>query len=145
MNAQLHRPLRDAQCSTHPTPSLLTLLVLGLILLSTTGCAQKLSGGWETVGVHPPEASFPFNRIEFDPAGKYTASGLYDAKGQMTDEVRTTTGEFQQSGGQLKILPHKGDAQAYRIRRRLDGRLEVTLDVPGQKQPLRAILAPSNQ
>lgn len=114
----------------------------GCWFIPCPGCTQKLSGGFETVGVHPPEASFPFNRIEFDPSGKYTASGLYDGSGRMTDEVRTTTGEFRQSAGKLEIAPHRGDVQAYRIRRRLDGRMEILLDSPDRKQSIRAILAP---
>lgn len=109
----------------------------------SAGCAPKLSGGWETVDVQPAGASFPFNRVQFDPAGKYTATGLYDANGRMADDVRTTTGDFQQSGTQLQFQPHKGELQTYRTRRRIDGKLEVILDTPGQKGQLKAILAPS--
>jgi hypothetical protein len=109
------------------------------------GCTQKLSGGWETVDVQPAGASFPFNRIEFDPNGKYTATGLFDGSGRMTDEVRTTTGDYRQSGSQLQVQPHKGDPQSYRMRRRLDGKMEVILDTPGQKGQLKAVFAPSGQ
>ena len=127
----------------HPALIRPRMLVL-LLVVFAAGCAQKLSGDWEAVQVSPPGASFPFNRVQFDPAGKYTATGLYDGHGRMTDEVRTTTGDFRQSGGKLQILPHKGDAQAYRIRRRLDGKMEVILDVSDQKESVRAVFAPSN-
>ena len=120
-------------------------LALGVLMAALCGCAQTLSGGWETVDVQPAGASFPFNRIQFDPSGKYTASGLFDGSGRMTDDVRTTTGDFRQSGSQLQVQPHKGDPQSYRMRRRLDGKMEVILDTPGQKGQLKAVLAPSGQ
>src|SRR5262245_39093696 len=75
-------------------------LVFGILVTTLEGCAPKLAGGWETVDVQPAGASFPFNRIQFDATGKYTATGLYDGSGRMTDEVRTTTGDFRQSGAQ---------------------------------------------
>ncbi len=115
----------------------------GILLMTATACAPKLSGGWETVDVQPAGASFPFNRIQFDPSGKYTSTGLFDGSGRMTDEVRTTTGDFRQIGSQLQFQPHKGDPQSYHMRRRLDGKMEVILDTPGQKGQLKAVLAPS--
>jgi len=118
-------------------------LALGVLMIATAGCAPKLSGAWETVDVQPAGASFPFNRIQFDPAGKYTASGLYDGSGRMTEDVRTTTGDYRQSGSQLQFQPHKGALQSYHMRRRLDGKIEVILDSPGTQGHLKAVLAPS--
>jgi hypothetical protein len=118
-------------------------LALGMVVAAMAGCAPKLSGSWETVDVQPAGASFPFNTVQFDPSGKYTASGLYDGSGRMTNEVRTTTGDFRQSGSQLQFQPHKGDLQSYQMRRRLDGKIEVILASPGQQSQLKAILAPS--
>jgi beta-glucanase (GH16 family) len=118
--------------------------LLGLLAwCAAAGCAPKLSGSWETVDVQPAGASFPFNTVQFDPSGKYTASGLYDGSGRMTNEVRTTTGDFRQSGSQLQIQPHKGELQSYQLRRRLDGKLEVILQRPGEQGQLKAIFAPS--
>lgn len=116
----------------------------GVLIAAMAGCSPKLSGSWETVDVQPAGASFPFNRIQFDPSGKYTASGLYDGSGRMTDEVRTTTGDYRQAGSKLEFRPHKGDPQSYRMRRRLDGKMEVILDAPSQG-PLKAVFAPSGQ
>ncbi len=118
-------------------------LAIGVLIAVTGGCAPKLSGSWETVDVQPAGASFPFNTIQFDPSGKYTASGLYDGSGRMTNEVRTTTGDFRQSGSQLQFQPHKGDLQSYQMRRRLDGKMEVILASPGQQGQLKAVLSPS--
>jgi len=120
-------------------------LPVAVLMVTMTGCAPKLSGGWETVDVQPKGASFPFNNIQFDAQGKYTASGLYDGNGRMTDEVRTTTGNYRQLGSELQVVPDKGDPQSYRMHRRLDGKLEVVLDIPGQKKQLKAVLAPSGQ
>lgn len=96
------------------------------------------------VNVQPPGAAFPFNRVQFDPAGKYTATGMYDGSGRMADDVRTTTGDFRQSGSQLQIQPHKGDPQVYTVRRRLDGKMEIILNAPGQPKPITAVLAPNS-
>ena len=122
---------------TFPTRLVSALIICGF----SAGCAPKLAGSWELVDVQPAGASFPFNRVQFDPCGKYTASGLYDGSGRMTDEVRTTTGDYRQAGSQLQFQPHKGDAQTYRMRRRMDGRIEVLLDTPGSKGQLKAVLA----
>lgn len=119
-------------------------ILLAALVTVLGGCAPKLSGAWETVDVQPPDASFPFNRVQFDPAGKYTATGLYDAGGRMTSDVHTTTGDFRQSGSQLQIQPHKGDPRVYRLRRRLDGKMEIILDASGQPTPIKAVLAPSS-
>lgn len=118
-------------------------LALGVLMAMMVGCAPKLAGSWETVDVQPAGASFPFNTVQFDPSGKYTASGLYDGSGRMTDEVRTTTGDFRHSGSQLQFQPHKGDPQSYQMRRRLDGKMEIILHTPGEQGQLKAILAPS--
>lgn len=119
------------------------LLAVGVLSVTMAGCASQLSGSWETVDVQPTGASFPFNTIQFDPSGKYTASGLYDGSGRMTDEVRTTTGDYTQTGSQLQFQPHKGDPQSYQMRRRLDGKMEVILRTPGAQGQLKAVLAPS--
>lgn len=125
-------------CPRKPWVLLYATIVIGGI----GGCAGKLAGSWETVQVRPAGASFPFNRIQFD-AGKYTAMGLYDGNGRMTEEVQTTTGEFHQSGSLLRFKPHEGENQSYRVRRRLDGKLEIVMKRPGGK-PLTAVLAPGS-
>jgi hypothetical protein len=122
-----------------------SVFAIGVLVAALCGCAPKLTGGWETVDVQPAGASFPFNRIEFDPSGKYTSSGLFDGSGRMTNDVRTTTGDYRRSGSQLQVQPHKGDPQTYRLRRRLDGKMEIILDIPGQKVRPKAVLAPSGK
>ena len=127
-----------------PNGSVIKWILALLWVGSSFGCAPKLTGAWEIADVQPPGASFPFSRVQFDAAGKYTATGLYDGSGRMTDEVRTTTGDFRQSGAGLQRQPHKGDSQSYRVRRRLDGKMEILMEHPAQPRPLKAILAPSS-
>ncbi len=146
-SSSISTPIVSAGCCGRMAPAgkFRTALAVGVLIVEFAGCAPKLSGGWETVDVQPAGASFPFNRIQFDPAGKYTATGLYDGSGRMTEDAHTTTGDFRQSGSQLQFQPHKGDPQAYTLHRRLDGKIEVILDTPGQKKQLKAVLAPSGQ
>ncbi len=116
----------------------------GFLTALLVGCSTNMAGSWEVVEVHPEGASFPFRQVSFDDQGKYTATGMFDADGRMTGKQHTTTGQAQRKGRELRMAPSKGTAVVYQTRRRLDGRLELVLKVPGQDRPLTAVLAPPN-
>jgi hypothetical protein len=107
---------------------------------SAGGCTANVAGSWQVVDVKPRGASFPFNQVTFDGQGKYTSTGLYDSEGQMSEGVRTITGQVDRKGCDMRLVPAKGTAVIYKTRRRLDGKLEMTLRVPGHDRALTAVL-----
>jgi hypothetical protein len=124
----------------------IAMACFGLVaLVAAGGCTANVAGSWQVVDVKPRGASFPFNRVTFDEQGKYTATGLYDSEGRMSEDVHTATGQVERKGGDVRLVPAKGTAVIYKTRRRLDGKLEMTLRVPGQDRPLTAVLAPAGQ
>jgi len=124
---------------------ILTASVALILFGAIGGCMANVTGSWEVVDVQPRGASFPFNRVSFDEHGKYTATGLYDSEGRLSDDVHTVTGQVERKGREVRLLPAKGTAVVYRTRRRLDGKLEMTLTVPGQDRPLTAVLGQANE
>ena len=115
----------------------------GVLLGAICGCTADIAGTWQVVDVQPKGASFPLNRVTFDLQGKYTSAGLYDAQGRLRDDVQTATGRFERMGDNLRLIPANGTAVSYQMRRRLDGKIEMTLDIPGQNRPLTAVLSPT--
>ncbi|MDO8630743.1 MAG: hypothetical protein Q7R41_09635, partial [Phycisphaerales bacterium] len=77
----------------------IALVCFGLVAVSAAGgCTANVAGSWQVVDVKPRGASFPFNRVTFDGQGKYTAMGLYDSEGRMSEDVHTTTGQVERKG-----------------------------------------------
>ena len=123
------------------------IVIVGVALIAPAavgGCTPNVAGSWEVVDVQPRGASFPFNRVSFDQQGKYTSTGIYDAQGRLSDDVHTATGQFERKGRDVRLVPAKGTAVVYKTRRRFDGKLEMTLEVPGQNHPLTAVLGRVN-
>jgi hypothetical protein len=120
----------------------IAMACFGVVAVAAAGgCTANVAGSWQVVEVKPRGASFPFNHVTFDRQDKYTATGVYDSEGRMSEDVHTATGQVLRKGRDVRLVPAKGTAVAYKTRRRLDGKLEMILRVPGQNRPLIAVLA----
>ena len=113
--------------------------VVALAACGVAGCAPGMAGSWRTVDVYPKGASFPVNELNLDADGRYTATGYYSAKGDYDGEPHTTTGKYSRRGQQLELAADGGPAVVYKTRRRLDGKIEMTLKIPGQKDKVTAV------
>ena len=107
-----------------------------------TGCSS-IAGSWKTVDVRPQGAAFPINQVTFDAQGKYTATGDYSAQGTYSGDLHTTTGAYTRQRQTVRVSPVGGPPLEYKIRRRLDGKLVMTLKVPGQDREITAVLTPA--
>ncbi len=116
-------------------------LLTAACLAGTTGCG--LTGSWRTVEVRPQGAPFPINEVTFDTQGKYTATGMFDARGAYQQDPHTTTGTYSQAWRTLTFSPVGGPALAYKAQRRWDGKLVMRLQLPGQDREVSAVLAPA--
>ena len=112
--------------------------VLCAVVLSS-GCG--IAGSWKTVEVRPKGAAFPINQVTFDTKGKYTASGGFTAQGAYNGNTHTTTGAYTQRFGTLRLSPIGGPMLEYKAHRRLDGKLVMTLKIPGQDPEVTAVLS----
>ena len=107
----------------------------------SSGCG--ITGSWKTVEVRPKGAAFPINQVTFDTKGKYTASGGFTAHGAYNGNTHTTTGAYTQRLGTLQLSPIGGPMLEYKAHRRLDGKLVMTLRMPGQEREVSAVLGPA--
>jgi len=117
------------------------LTLCSTILLS--GCSTNIAGSWQTAEIHPKGAGFPINQVTFDNQGKYTATGEFSAGGVYNGDTHTTTGTYKKQWQTVRISPVGGPPLEYKTRRRLDGKLVMTLKVPGQDHEVTAVLAPA--
>ena len=119
---------------------------LWLTLCSTfllSGCSSSITGSWETSEVRPQGAGFPINQVTFDEQGKYTATGAFSAQGTYSGDIHTTTGVYTRQLQTVRVSPVGGPPLEYKIRRRLDGKLVMTLKVPGQDREVTAVFTPA--
>jgi len=107
----------------------------------TSGCG--LGGSWKTTDVRPKGAAFPINQVTFDTQGKYTATGEFTAKGDYNGNTHTTTGVYTRRWQTLTLSPVGGPMLEYKTRRRWDGKLVMTLKLPGQDREATAVLSPA--
>jgi len=112
-------------------------------VVSISGCSSNIAGSWQTAEVHPQGAAFPINEVTFDAQGKYTATGAFSAKGEYSGDTHTTTGDYARKREVVRISPVGGPPLEYKIRRRLDGKLVMTLKMPGEKPEVTAVLTPA--
>ena len=108
-----------------------------------SGCSSSIAGSWTTSEVRPQGAVFPINQVTFDAQGKYTATGEYSAQGTYSGEMHTTTGAYTRQQQTVRVSPVGGSPLEYKTRRRLDGKLVMTLKVPGQDGEVTAVLTPA--
>ena len=119
---------------------------LWLTLCSTfllPGCSSSIAGSWQTAEIRPQGAAFPINQVTFDAQGKYTATGAFSAQGSYSGDTHTTTGAYTRQGRMVRVSPIGGPPLEYKTRRRLDGKLVMTLRVPGQDSEVTAVLTPA--
>ena len=107
----------------------------------SSGCG--IAGSWKTVEVRPQRAAFPINQVTFDAQGKYTATGAFAAQGTYDGSAHTTTGAYSQRFGTLRLSPIGGPMLEYKAHRRWDGKLVMTLKMPGQDREVTAVLSPA--
>ena len=107
----------------------------------SSGCG--LGGSWKTTDVRPKGAAFPINQVTFDAQGKYTATGEFTAKGDYNGNTHTTTGVYTRRWQTLTLSPVGGPMLEYKTRRRWDGKLVMTLKLPGQDREATAVLSPA--
>jgi hypothetical protein len=69
-----------------------------------------MGGSWQTESVRPEGAAFPINEITFA-GGKYTATGLFSARGAYSGDRHTTTGAYSFNGTTLTLKPGKHTLQ----------------------------------
>jgi len=117
------------------------LFCAAAVLIS--GCSRSIAGSWKTSEVHPQGAGFPIYQVTFDAQGKYTATGAFSAQGEYSGDTHTTTGAYTKKRQMVRVSPVGGPPLEYRIRRRLDGKLVMTLKVPGQDGEVTAVLTPA--
>jgi len=117
------------------------LTYAAVILIS--GCSNNIAGSWQTAEIRPRGAAFPINQVTFDAQGKYTATGAISAQGAYSGDTHTTTGEYTRKRQVVRVSPVGGPPLEYKIHRRLDGKLEMTLKVPGQDREVTAVLTPA--
>jgi len=106
------------------------------------GCSS-IAGSWKTAEVRPQGAAFPINQVTFDAQGKYTATGEFSDQGASSGDTHTTTGSYARQWQTLRLSPVSGPALEYKAHRRLDGKLVMTLKMPGQNREVTAVLAPA--
>jgi len=119
----------------------LWLTLCSTLLLS--GCSSSIAGSWETSEVRPQGAGFPINQVTFDKQGKYTATGAFSAQGTYSGDIHTTTGVYTRQWQTVRVSPVGGPPLEYKTRRRLDGKLVMTLKVPGQDREVTAVFTPA--
>jgi hypothetical protein len=116
------------------------VLALGGVAL-VLGCAPK-SDQWAISEVHPAGAPFPFSGVRLDRDGNYETHGLFNEHGEYTGRTQAIDGKYSWAGGKLSMMPKSGPTVTYRTRRRIDGSLMMTLDIPGQEKKIRAVMRP---
>lgn len=104
----------------------MTRSALTVILLAAAGCAT-VTGSWERTATEPPNAPFPVDRVAFDDRNRYTATWTHEGL------KRTSTGRYELSGSQLKVLNPNAEPRVYKVRRLSGGRLELTYEENGRK------------
>ncbi len=117
------------------------LYCAAIVLIS--GCSRSISGSWQTAEIHPQGAAFPIHQVTFDAQGKYTATGEFSAQGAYNGDTHTTTGTYERQWQTVRVSPIGGPPLEYKTRRRLDGKLVMTLKVPGQDSEVTAVLTPA--
>lgn len=118
------------------------LTLCSTLLLS--GCSSGIAGSWQTTEVRPQGAAFPIYQVTLDAGGKYTATGLFSAQGTYNGDAHTTTGDYTRQGQKVRFSPVGGAPLEYKIRRRLDGKLVMTLKMPGKDEEITAVLQPAH-
>ena len=108
-----------------------------------SGCSNNIAGAWQTTEISPQGAAFPINQVSFDAQGHYTATGVFSAQGGYSGDTHTTTGAYTKKRQVVCVSPVGGPPLEYKIRRRLDGKLVMTLLAPGQKGEVTAVLTPA--
>ncbi len=117
--------------------------LLGATFILICGCSSNIAGSWQTAEVRPQGAVFPIHQVTFDDQGKYTATGQFTAQGAYTGDVHTTTGDYKKQGQTVRVSPIGGPPVEYQVRRRMDGKLEMTLKLPGKDRDVTAVLTPT--
>ena len=112
-------------------------------MVAISGCNSSIAGSWQTAEIRPQGAAFPINQVTFDDEGKYTATGAFSAKGEYSGDTHTTTGAYTRKQQVMHVSPVGGPPVQYKIRRRLDGKLVMTLKMPGEKGEVSAVLTPA--
>ena len=107
----------------------------------SSGCG--IGGSWKTVEVRPKGAAFPINQVTFDAHEKHTATGEFTAKGDYNGNTHTTTGVYTRRWQTLTLSPIGGPTLEYKAHRRWDGKLVMTLKLPGQDREATAVLGPA--
>ena len=118
-------------------------LLFGAAVVVISGCSSSIAGSWQTAEVRPQGAGFPINQVTFDAQGKYTATGQFSAQGAYSGDTHTTTGVYTKQGQTVRVSPIGGPPLEYKSRRRLDGKLVMTLKLPGQDREITAVLTPA--
>ena len=113
------------------------LVVAGLAL---GGCGSVV-GEWRLVQTKPEGSSFPVSGIGFESDGRYAATGWYTSDGVYDGEEHTNYGDFTRRGQSLSLEADENRGLAYKTRRRWDGKLVMTLEVPGRKRKVTAVFA----
>ena len=113
------------------------LIVAGLAL---GGCGGVV-GEWRLVRTKPEGSSFPVRGIGFDSEGRYASTGWYTSDGVYDGEEHTNNGDFTSRGNSVKLKADEGRGLKYKTRRRWDGKLVMTLEVPGEKRKVTAVFS----
>ena len=116
---------------------------MGATVIVIPGCSSSIVGSWKTAEVRPQGAGFPINQVTFDAQGKYTATGQFSAQGAYTGDTHTTTGAYTRKRQTVRVTPIGGPPLEYKTRRRLDGKLVMTLKIPGRNDEVTAVLTPA--
>lgn len=122
---------------TFSLPGLAALLVWATTL---AGC--RVSGRWQLRDTKPEGAAFPFHAIQLAPGGEYQTQGLFSATGDFDGKPHTVSGSYSRSPGSLSLSPTNGPTVSYRTYRRLDGKLVLSLALPGPPHRVTAVFEP---
>jgi hypothetical protein len=120
-------------------------VIVGILAaaVGVEGCG--VTGAWKTIDVQPAGAPFPVNQVTFDPQGSYAAQGFFTPQGAYDGHLHDSKGTYRWKGRRLELAAADGPPLTYRTRRRLDGRLVMTLQIPGQPQTITATLSRADE
>ena len=119
-------------------------LLLATLIGMAAGCVRP-ANQWAISEISPAGAPFPFSSVRLDPDGRYQAQGFFNENGDYTGRVQTIDGKYSWSGNKLALQPESGPTVTYKTRRRIDGNLVMTLDIPGQEKKIKAVMRPVPQ
>lgn len=93
--------------------------------MTIAGCG--VAGSWKRIAIDPPGIPFPLDRVTFDAQNHYTASWKQGGR------ERTSTGTYKSNMFTLEVAQHGQAARTYRVRRRMDGKLELIYNIGDRK------------